>query len=582
MEPKSQLQFVQTGLLGGPSSRPSVPPSRGSRALSPSGGGLSDAPADVELSSEDDQELPDVSTLLQQEKEKKTAEEKRAKLREVKLRLAANQKQVEVDNSSDIEIIDNDMHVVAREEDEDRKAMKARHIRPSIGRKNQLALAGRAAATLSPSKASPVRRARQDLHVLQAAAAPAFSAAARAESRKGKDRAAPKVSSNNLNAMLLKASERQSRELTLQKEREFYHREGLPRDRMLADEEIKQIKKERIDALVQKSLLISERRELAEDGDDEAQADEESDGDWTPAPEEDGTELEDEEGDENAMMVEAHATRPDDSQAENDQENVRHNRSSRRHLMVVDSDEDDENLRPSTGRVLVADSSLVLDDTPMFSLNHRSSVSSFSDRLEEGTDKENDARLMFDRGEDKENTTVAASQGSAMSPLGPLRARGSLFSLDTPGPPAVMQSQERTPLQELPAEDDDDVFLSSPTRPPLRLHPSTSRDGTPGPLRPQGEKTQAMAAFFQPSFPINKGKGRADEPETPCSLEPAADIDSSGGGFSQFFQATLKNTLSHASMGRERELSDFFTPGKVRSELSLKLCPRLTFDAESG
>lgn len=571
--PPPKLQFVPNGLLGGPPSRSSVPPVKKPRTREAGADG-----SDIEISSDSGNELPDVATLLQREKEKRDTQAQHAKLQELKMRLAQQQSATEVDDSSDIEIVDNDMHVVAREEDEERKAMKARHARPSVGRKNQLTLAGRSAAALSPSKTTPLRAAKPDLRALQEAAAPAFSTA-RMEPRKGKERAVPRVNRNDLNAILLKASEEQSRELTLQKEKEFYRREGAPRDRMPADEEIERAKKERLKELARKGILVAQRRELAEDGDDEAQADEDSDEDWTPAADQDHASRDDagSEGDDENENVssrqEAELIQASDDQPEEDQENVPRRLPARRHVMVLDSDEEDDRSGPPTGRVLVADSSQTLDGPPLFALNHRGSVSSFSDRPEEGTDKENDARLAWDRGEDKENTIIAMTQDSITSPFGSRRGRGSLSSLDTPGPPATLQSQQRTPLGELPAEDDeDDPFLSSPSRMP-RLRTTSSREGTPGPAS-QGERSRGLAAFFEPSLPPNDGAGE-QEPAQQCSLEPAADIGGEGG-FSQFFAPTLKASSSHASVGQGRISSAFFTPrpapGKrLESQMSLTM-----------
>ncbi|GJE84413.1 MRC1 domain-containing protein [Phanerochaete sordida] len=549
---------------GGSSARPLLPTPKDSHARK---AGSKDA--GIEISSDSDSELPDLADLIRKDTAKREAQAQREKLRELKLRLAEEQQkkkeEVEVDDSSDIEIVENDMHVVAREEDEERKAVKARHARPSVGRKNQLTLAGRSSAALSPSKASPLGRARPDLRVLQAAAAPLFSAATRMDSRKGKERGPLRVAPNELNSMLLKASEEQSRKVILEKEREFYRREGAPRDRMPGQEASEETKKQRMNELVQKGMRAALRSDLAEDDDDEVLADE-SDGEWTPAAAEEDDTQEDagSDGDDEGENAVPEATQLSDDQLDDDLPDLPRHRPGRRQHMVLDSDQDDDDALPSPGRVLVADSSQVLDGAPRASLNHRSSVSSFSDRLEEGTDKENDARLMFDSGPDKENTIIA-SQESATSPLGSLRERGTLFSQDTPGPPGNLQSQQRTPLGELPAEDDDDPFLSSPTRPP-RLRATESREGTPGPFRPQGERTQGLAAFFQSSLRPDENEG-SQESQEECALQPAAAIGE-GGGFSQFFETTQKNTMSRPSMGRAPSASAFFTPGPSAAKQS--------------
>lgn len=567
MEP--QPAFVSNGLLGPVASssrartRPRTPSPAGN-VFAPTGllaGESSHGAADADESSDED--LPDVSTLLQRNNKQRADERARQQLLERKKQfLQKNPPARPAESDSDLEIIDDDMHVVAREEEQERKAMKARHIRPSVGRKNQLSLAGRAHA-VSPTKRTPVRRARQDLEVLQAAAVPAFSAEARAESRKakGKEKAGNKISSKDLNQLLLRASEKQSKQITAQKEQEFYKR-GVPRDRMTEEDVAKE---ERIKELIERGMLTAQKRDFAEDDEEDG-----SDGEWVPdavTGTDDGEQADEEQENRGAQVRDSEY----DSNAENEDENLPRT-THRRQVLVLDSDEDEENVNPraSMGRVLVADSSMVLDEEPQLNLNHRGSVSSMDERLEEGTDKENDMRLMFDRGDDKENTAVAGPSTFALSPRGLVRGRGSLFLSESSGslPVASQESLgERTPLRELSREEEDeDVFASSPTRLPF------NRQGTPGtPKRRQEEpespgaapaaKSQGLAAFFEPTLPQAKGKGRAGDDDKPCGLQPAAVIDS--GGFSEIFEPTLKNTSSAQSKGIVAGFSQFMTPAKV-------------------
>lgn len=529
--------------------------------------------------------MPDVAGVLAQDKRKRAAEEQRQKLREMKMRFVQN-KPTYVDDDSDLEIVDNDMHVVAKEEEKERRAMKAKHVRPSVGRSKQLSLAGRSMVE-SPTKGSPIRRKKEDLEVLQAAAASAFSAEARAERRKGKERAVNKVNPNDLNRLLLRASEKQSREITQQKEKEFYRREAVPQDRMLSRDEISRVKQERLAELIQKGILNAKK---GSNEDSDGLQDDDSDGEWTPniVPENDAYEEALAE-DENLQSRESAPAAEDEEYVEQDDENDMPPRPRRRHTMVLDSDSDDENLqprrtRPDMGRVLVADSSIVLDDEPQFGLNHRGSISSMDERLEDGTDKENDSRLMFDRGEDKENTVIAGSS-FALSPTlaGLSRGRGSLLSLDGSTASLPIASQEttgeRTPFKELPTEEDDgDIFLSSPVKMPAAGR-TTSQQGTPdtpkrlpvdlensSPLqlrRASSSKSQGLAAFFQPSAPLDKGKGRAQGNDQAGALQPAAVIESGSGGLSQFFEPTLKDSVV-APTARGQGFSQFFTESKVR------------------
>ncbi|KAJ2965334.1 hypothetical protein NUW54_g14154 [Trametes sanguinea] len=72
------------------------------------------------------------------------------------------------------------------------------------------------------------------------------------------------------------------------------------------------------------------------------------------------------------------------------------------------------------------------------------------ERTEDGTDKENDIRLSFDRGEDKENTAVALQTPGLSLRLS--RGLGSFFAPSLEGSPAGRSAADgvRSPLRELP------------------------------------------------------------------------------------------------------------------------------------
>ena len=97
-----------------------------------------------------------------------------------------------------------------------------------------------------------------------------------------------------------------------------------------------------------------------------------------------------------------------DTESENDedQENVpaRPRQARARPARFLDSDEENDGLELKYGRVLVPDTSMVLDTPARPAADAGGVPSSGEDRPEDGTDKENDDRLMFDRGENKENT----------------------------------------------------------------------------------------------------------------------------------------------------------------------------------
>ena len=575
----AELEFVSTGLLAPSTSSSrassSKPPIRRLRTPSPSrnmfvsNGLLGESSRLADDSSEDDVEMPNVASLLDQDMRKREAEEQRRKMREAKMRFVQSRQPAQVDDDSDIEIIDNDMRVIANEEEKDRRAAKIRNIRPSIGRKNQLSLAGRSTLQ-SPTKVSPIRRPGEGLESLKFAAVPAFSVEARAEARRGKERAS-NMNPRSLNEILLGESENQKKALILQKEQEFYRRQGLPRDRMPTDEDLEIAKRKKLQAIIRKGALAAQKRE--EDNVDEEEHDEDSDGEWIPNEIQERPELEDDEADENLMPNELPVASSEDDRSEHEEVHLRH-RGPRKSVMVLDSDDENDPrlVIESTGRVLVPNSSsFSLEDTP-YRATHRASVSSLSDRLEEGTDKENDIRLMYDRGEDKENTSVATPTALALSPLGSRSGRGSLFLSEASGSqiPAT-QDNERTPFKEIPQDDDEDPFFSSPTRPPriaratTPLHAATSTPRRP--IESSGAtqvQSDGLAEFFEPTLQIDKGKGRAIEGDQPCLLEPAAVIDSGeSGSFSEFFAPTLKNSVLASSKPGNSGFSQFFTPAKV-------------------
>ncbi|KAI0347403.1 hypothetical protein BDW22DRAFT_524268 [Trametopsis cervina] len=586
--------FVPSGLLGGAgdeAERPRSAPAIQDDVFQSNGlldGGL---PPPAE-SSDEDEEMPDVGQMLQQDQKKREQVDTRKKLQEAKLQYIQKNAQRHADeDDSDLEVVYDDMHAVADEEEKDRRMRKAKHLGESVGRQKQLMHAGKASLIRSPTKGTPLRRGKKDLQLLVAAAVPAFAADLHANSRKGKERDNARVNANELNKMLLNASEKQSRELTAQKEAEFYKKVGLRRDQLPEVD-----KANALEMLVRKGL--ENTRELSSDGDDEGQ-DDEGDSDWTPESDvkvhQDLTDGESSEGPHELPI----ATDDDDfdhldeDNDEND-ENVQMKPRpvGRRLAQVINSDDEDDAPLLTTGRVLVAASSLTLESSSHLGvaqpvLNHRGSFSSIEERPEEGTDKENDARLMFDRGEDKENTAIASQSSSTIvSPLSALgAASGTFFSQglrrtasSSSARPAGMISldEERLPLQELPAgDDDDDVFLSPATKrslvqrtPTKSPRPSASQSIVPLQLGGSSGKGKGLSAFFDDDEEAQKLSFGSPS----FSLEPAAVIRQTGGGLSQFFGASGKAPAdSPAPLQLNRSgagFSQFMTPAKDAANLA--------------
>lgn len=540
-----------------------------------------------------DEDLPDVRQLLADDKKKREQADARRKLQAAKLQYLSKQAETTADgDDSDLEVVYDDMHAVAEEEDKERRARKAKHITESVGRQHQLTYAGKAKAIRSPTKATPLRGSKKDFDILAAAAAPSFSVEARSKTRKGKEREGAKIGPGDLNRMLLHASEKQSRELTAQKEAEFYKKAGQRRDAL------PEVNK--MDVLKTLALKGMENaaRDVSDDGDDEGQ-DDESDGDWTPDYAQQVPPDEEEGAGEASQELPVATDEDDQDYVKNHNENdenvpVKARRSTTRSRAVIESDDeggDIENMAPPTGRVLVAGSSLVLGASPglglpLLGLHHRGSISSIEERLEDGTDKENDCRLMFDRGEDKENTAIASQSSSVVvSPLAPLRGGGSFFTMSqsftrtassssNTGGDTTLMSDERAPFKELSTGDDEeDMFFSPSNRP----HLLSGADATPS-RSPFGAKSlsplelrsggKGLGAFF------NDGEAsdtEGDAKDVPCSLQPAAIIQP---GLSQFFEATAKDNVAVSPapihLGKAAGFTQFLTPAKV--PLMLVMC----------
>lgn len=527
-------------------------------------------------SSDEDMDMPDVGTLVEE------ANRKRAKKKawEMKIKALAEQKLATLeDDDSDLEVVDN-MHVVANEEEKDRRIAKSKHLRPSLGRKNQLALAGRSGVH-SPTKDSPLRHRGRDLYALAAAAAPSFGMGARSETRKGKERAVSKVGQAELNRTLLDASGKQSRELTLQKEREFYKNRELPSESRPDDMEVREMKQQRLNEIIARGIEVAQRRERSQEDDYEDEPEEDgSDRDWMPQEERSGSEKEEEmeeeendENDENTAPPQAFPTTEDD-----DDENVRPiPRRSVKH-QILDSDEeeeDDENRSPSArlqsyGRVLVQDSSLVLDDpfsAPM--LNHRPSLSS----MEGGTDKENDQPAA----ENKENTPVPSP--FTLSSVRVPRRTDSAFTLSSPSQPRPLGNVgERAPFTDLPL-DEPDVPLDSPTRPPVGLGmvrattpetPTRTRGRNLSPIILRNSATgagNALGAYFQST--LSPARSGPSTPAGPSSLQPAADI-TPGRALEGYFESSARASRSGTPKAPRDDLADLFAPSaKVMCPLTL-------------
>ena len=261
--------------------------------------------------------------------------------------------------------------------------------------------------------------------------------------------------------------------------------------------------------------------------------DSDSDHDWEPEQEENGGD------DEDAQSQPGTASEADDEEEPNPFLAPPKSRTAARTRPAnrIESDDEDEENRPSAvlGRNRLIDPSPSTQDTLSLDAlmtdsqaQHRGSVSSTGEHTEDGTDKENDVRLSFDRGDDKENTRIAMQ--SPMSVVSARIGRG-LFAAEIEASPSSRTARGtpdgvRSPLKVISTEDDD-VF-----GPPLQLgraDRSVSLEASPMDLG-------GGLGFDSPIQRSRKGKERAHS----TSSSPGGTLDlggpiGGGGGFSQFF-----------------------------------------------
>ncbi|KAI0638262.1 MRC1-like domain-containing protein [Trametes polyzona] len=468
--------------------------------------------------------LPDSKELLEESQRKRNLQELKARALAAKQQGASGSAG---DDSDDELVIEDDPKNTVRDVAQSRRALQNKGYHPSLARKMVLSLARPTRRAVEPS-AIDKNEAR---HVLEVAAMPTFLA----PQTKAGDKQ-PHLDNTTLNKLLLIQNDRQRQDMIREKEEEWKRRGGR----------LKEQPEGHVPARNPQEYLqhIAEKRRAAERRAEDAEMVHGSDSDGEYRPEGYNSE---EENDENAENAPPSPPRGDLGEQADDEDDdnpfvaPRPRRSYAPRLkaaVLSDEEEDIENQPPPPNRVLVANCSPRPPRSPdpadrmeggSRSVAHRSSVSSFGDRTEDDTDKENDALLSFDRGEDKENTVIAV-QSPGLS-LRSSRGFGSLFAAELEASPAARSAADgvRSPLKELPADEEEDPFMFSPG--PLRLSGSTPAP----PARPDSPMDLSLGGGgLQAAFtPSAKGKEREREP-SPSLLAEALPIGGSGG-FSQFF-----------------------------------------------
>ncbi|THH18016.1 hypothetical protein EW146_g2906, partial [Bondarzewia mesenterica] len=594
---RSPSPFRSNGLLAPHKAAPSIPPE----------------PAD---DSDSDKEMPSVNEILKKDEQKRAQKERARELMELKLRALEAQQEsraashykpgkgaitlLDSDEDEDLEVVDDNMQVVAREEAADR----LKRTKPSEGTKRQLELAmgyQRASkALLQHSPEKKVVRGGVSAEVLQAAAAPAFSFG-NARDEKAKGKAAPRVSQQALLQKLLADARVQSERETRKKEQEWVKRGGKLKDGSY--EEVKGM-----DEYVEKAIKAEKRRDsMLEGGEMDGDEDEEEDGDWRPvergsaSPEPGDDEQESEEMDENVGVDENIVE--DEAQTESERTRPRTaRRSAARPRAIVDSDADSdaENAHPIHQRPIqsLLPSSLN-SPTPSFSLSatipppsfnlnlhHRASTSSFEDHtdaeaeLGNETDKENVEGRMFDRGEDKENKAVVRLV-LGERPEYVFRQSSGLFGVEedmrnqlSMSPLGVGDADElnedlegaRAPLKELlsPRAGDDleDPFLPTPTKQVRDVHFRLSLSSLPPLFGSSKGAAGGLSQFFDNNDGEGMVAGASDENLDPSSSPKPAPLQH---GFSQLFGSGTVQAAQEPQAVKLGGLADAFEETQDKS-----------------
>ncbi|KAL1944220.1 hypothetical protein VTO73DRAFT_3405 [Trametes versicolor] len=514
------------------SPRPTASSSKGSQREFQPTGLLGGSAAYSESSSEE--EFPDAAQLYQEKEKARKAEENKRRAQELKAKVVAQQSQPVSDSEDDL-LIKDDPKNVARDEAQSRRGLTAKGVLPSRSRQKHLTL-----ARTGPRESKVFLMDEEDTrHLLETNATPSFLA----PQTKGKGKPV-QMDPKTLNMILLAQDDKVKVRTIKEKEEDYKRRGGRIKERPDGNAAVPN-PQEALQRIVERGRAVN-----VQDTDVEMIQDSGSDEEYQPedAAGRDGSEDSEEENDEdgeNAPPLRADlGEQADDEDDDNPFLAPRPHRpvARRAAVAVLSDDEEDSENRPPPSRILVRDSLFArpshspqaggdVEEDP--SLARRRSMSSLGDQTEDGTDKENDVRLSFDRGDDKENTVIAV-QSPGLS-LSSTRGFGSLFAAELQASPLAasrsMTDGVRSPLKELPAdEEDEDPFMFSPG--PLRLGnstpgPAVAREGSPLNLNLSG------GGGLQEAFSLSgKGKERAPSP-SPLPLAEALPIGA--GGFSQFF-----------------------------------------------
>jgi mediator of replication checkpoint protein 1 len=498
------------------------------------------------LDSDSDADLPEMSHILMQRKEVERAKEladlKRRALAEQATRRRLNGNE---DSDDDLEVVDN-MQVVAAEEAGQRRAMKAKHVKPSEGRRRQLLLGG-----VRQHAVNPGRPTTDSLEQLKALTGPSFTASP--GEKYGKRREEKRqINQGSLNKMLTQRVSEENAETIRKKEEEWVKRGGRPSIPLHPENPGPKALQDTWKTYAEKGLRIAEKKDVAEI--EEVDETNGSDEDWVPEMRGSASPRQVDDGDaqcedevDGGVSEGTSGEVEDDADEEMGEAKSIHPRAPRgvvarsRAILDSDDDDDDENRRILVPGTSFMDVDIVPRQLPVIS--HRRSSSSLEDRTEDDTDKENNTRLMYDRSEDKENkavvrhsplTAVSGFRGASLFSLadGIERSRSVSPGADL-GHAHEPSSKEtaRSPLKEL-LKHAEDPFASQSESPTSSFATRVQHDS---PIAPQPTFTPKILSFdkWDSGFSQFLDDGEQND-ENPPAVAQAPALQP---GFSQLFES---------------------------------------------
>lgn len=444
----------------------------------------------------DDSDLPEIGEVLTAGIKKDAKQKELLELKKRFLQQRSSTVQYEEDEDDELEIVRSNPKLAVKEEQEHRRAV---HKRPSEGRKRQMQL-----AQINPSKQaikgesafSPVRKSHGALSILQ--------------------QVDPKDLSQKRLNQLLAAEAQKKAQVEMEKKVAEWQKYG---GRIVNHGDVQvQGLSAAIQNVAEKGLKVAESRSTRAVDAEEEDEDEDNQ-DWDPAergsasPEPidadenvgSGSDQEEEENDENKPLEVDMADNSDVA----DEETSKVRRSRR----VINSDSEEENDENAP--------------IPSSKVKYRHASSSCDPETEGEEDKENNTKLMYDRGEDKENTAVVR-HGVLEQPL------RSIFSGDDIPTPPISPSHHRSVAWNARNWDREDDEEDTPNQ----RRPLKDLISEESPMLSQmlpTNLTQSFTAKLQQASPLPSTLAPAPV------LKPLFDNDDSSmnipGGFSQFSEA---------------------------------------------